>query len=82
VTAALAALTDAYQTEAGFMGCGGSIPLVARLQSISPDAEVILWGAEDVAQAKIHASNESVSLDEIEKMIVAQALTLQTLGGG
>jgi acetylornithine deacetylase/succinyl-diaminopimelate desuccinylase-like protein len=82
VKAAISALTDAYQTEAGFMGCGGSIPLVARLQAISPDAEVILWGAEDVAQAKIHASNESVSLDEIEKMIVAQALTLQTLGGG
>jgi len=34
-----------------------------------------------VAQAKIHASNESVDLSEIERLIVAQALTLQTLGG-
>jgi acetylornithine deacetylase/succinyl-diaminopimelate desuccinylase-like protein len=81
VKAALSALSAAYDTEAGFMGSGGSIPLVARLQGISPQAEVILWGAEDVAEAKIHASNESVSLDEIERMIVAQALTLQTLGG-
>jgi acetylornithine deacetylase/succinyl-diaminopimelate desuccinylase-like protein len=80
VKAALSALSEAYDTDAGFMGSGGSIPLVARLQGISPQAEVILWGAEDVAEAKIHASNESVSLDEIERMIVAQALTLQTLG--
>ena len=82
VKAALAAMEAAYDTESGFMGSGGSIPLVARLQGISPDAEVILWGAEDVAEAKIHASNESVDLSEIEKMIVAQALTLQTLGQG
>jgi cysteinylglycine-S-conjugate dipeptidase len=82
VKAALAAMEAAYDTESGFMGSGGSIPLVARLQGISPEAEVILWGAEDVAEAKIHASNESVDLSEIEKMIVAQALTLQTLGQG
>lgn len=80
VKAALAALEDAYETGAGTMGSGGSIPLVARLQGISPEAEVILWGAEDVARAKIHASNESVDLSEIERLIVAQALTLQTLG--
>jgi acetylornithine deacetylase/succinyl-diaminopimelate desuccinylase-like protein len=82
VKAALAAMAAAYDTESGFMGSGGSIPLVARLQGISPEAEVILWGAEDVAEAKIHASNESVDLSEIEKMIVAQALTLQSLGEG
>ncbi len=82
VKAAMAALGAAYEADAGTMGSGGSIPLVARLQGISPDAEVILWGAEDVAQAKIHASNESVDLSEIERLIVAQALTLQTLGEG
>lgn len=81
VKAAMEAMSSAYQTDAGFMGSGGSIPLVARLQGISPNAEVILWGAEDVAQAKIHASNESVDLNEIERLIVAQALTLQRLGG-
>ncbi len=80
VKAAMAAMAAAYETDAGFMGSGGSIPLVARLQGISPNAEVILWGAEDVAQAKIHASNESVDLSEIERLIIAQALTLQTLG--
>jgi cysteinylglycine-S-conjugate dipeptidase len=82
VKAAMAALEAAYEGDAGTMGSGGSIPLVARLQGISPEAEVILWGAEDVAKAKIHASNESVDLSEIERLIVAQALTLQTLGDG
>ena len=82
VKAAMAAMEAAYETPAGTMGSGGSIPLVARLQGISPEAEVILWGAEDIAQAKIHASNESVDLGEIERLIVAQALTLQTLGAG
>jgi acetylornithine deacetylase/succinyl-diaminopimelate desuccinylase-like protein len=82
VKAAMAAMETAYETEAGTMGSGGSIPLVARLQGISPQAEVILWGAEDIAKAKIHASNESVDLSEIERLIVAQALTLQTLGSG
>ena len=80
VKAAMEAMGTAYETDAGFMGSGGSIPLVARLQGISPNAEVILWGAEDVARARIHASNESVDLSEIERLIVAQALTLQALG--
>ena len=82
VKAAMEAMGTAYETDAGFMGSGGSIPLVARLQGISPNAEVVLWGAEDVAEAKIHASNESVDLSEIEHLIVAQVLTLQALGGG
>jgi acetylornithine deacetylase/succinyl-diaminopimelate desuccinylase-like protein len=82
VSSALAALEDAYGSPAGTMGTGGSIPLVARLQGISPHAEVMLWGAEDLAKSNIHASNESVDLAEIERLIVAQALTLQKLGGG
>jgi acetylornithine deacetylase/succinyl-diaminopimelate desuccinylase-like protein len=75
------ALGEAYGSPAGTMGTGGSIPLVARLQTISPHAEVMLWGAEDLAKSNIHASNESVDLAEIERLIVAQALTLRSLGG-
>jgi acetylornithine deacetylase/succinyl-diaminopimelate desuccinylase-like protein len=81
VKAAMEALGEAYGSPAGTMGTGGSIPLVARLQTISPHAEVMLWGAEDLAKSNIHASNESVDLAEIERLIVAQALTLRSLGG-
>jgi hypothetical protein len=36
-------------------------------------------GPEDVAAARIHASDESVDPPEIEKMVVAQALLIQLL---
>ena len=42
----------------------------------------MLWGPEDVAGARIHASDESVDPAEIEKLVVAQALLLQRLADG
>jgi acetylornithine deacetylase/succinyl-diaminopimelate desuccinylase-like protein len=44
---------------------------------VAPKAEFILWGPEDVALSRIHASDESVDPSEIEKLIVTQALLLQ-----
>ena len=61
------------------IGSGGSIPLINSLHEAAPDADVLLWGAEDLASARIHASNESVDPSEIEQMILAQVLTLQAL---
>ena len=61
-------------------GSGGTIPLLRTLQSVSPRAEFILWGAEDVARSRIHSSDESVDPGEIERMILAQALVLGELG--
>jgi acetylornithine deacetylase/succinyl-diaminopimelate desuccinylase-like protein len=80
--AARAALSDAYDRPAGEAGCGGSIPLLRTLQQASPGAEFVLWGPEDVAGARIHASDESVDPSEIEKLVVAQALLLQRLADG
>ena len=80
--AARAALSDAYGRPAGEAGCGGSIPLLRTLQQASPGAEFVLWGPEDVAGARIHASDESVDPSEIEKLVVAQALLLQRLADG
>ena len=51
----------------------------ARCESVAPRAEFILWGPEDVAASRIHASDESVDPSEIEKLVVAQALLLQKL---
>ena len=53
--------------------------MINSLAQASPRADVILWGAEDMA-LRIHASNESVDPREIEKMITAQVLALQRLG--
>ncbi len=80
VQAAQAALTDAYGKPAGVCGSGGSIPLLDILKEVAPKAEFILWGAEDLALSRIHASNESVDPSEIENMILAQSLFLQKLG--
>jgi acetylornithine deacetylase/succinyl-diaminopimelate desuccinylase-like protein len=73
------ALTEAYDRPVQEAGSGGSIPLLRTLESASPGAEFILWGPEDVARSRIHASDESVHPSEIQDMVVAQSLVLQHL---
>jgi len=70
------ALTEAYEKEADDCGSGGSIPLLDILKDVAPNAEFVLWGAEDLALSRIHASNESVDPAEIEHMILAQTIFL------
>ena len=71
----------AFVAPPGETGSGGSIPLLRTLQRAAPGAEFILWGSEDVARSRIHASDESVDPSEIERMILAQAFLLQELAG-
>jgi acetylornithine deacetylase/succinyl-diaminopimelate desuccinylase-like protein len=80
--AARRALEQAYGRPPGEAGSGGSIPLLQTLQNAAPNAEFVLWGPEDLAAARIHASDESVDPSEIERMIVAQAFLLQHLARG
>jgi acetylornithine deacetylase/succinyl-diaminopimelate desuccinylase-like protein len=61
-------------------GTGGSIPLLQVLHTAVPDAEFILWGAEDDSCSRIHGTNESVDIGELERCIVAQSLFLSFLG--
>ncbi|MFG3496358.1 dipeptidase [Streptomyces sp. NPDC047928] len=56
-------------------GMGGSIPLCNTLGALYPDAEILLIGLSD-PEAQIHAVNESVSPEELERMSVAEALFL------
>jgi acetylornithine deacetylase/succinyl-diaminopimelate desuccinylase-like protein len=76
--AAREALAFAYGKDAVAMGSGGSIPLVSTFASALPGVEVLLWGAEDGA-CQIHAPNESVCADELERVSIAQAVLLQKL---
>ncbi len=78
VSKAREALQAAYGRDVATIGSGGSIPLLETLAKVSPDAEFILWGAED-AIANIHGANESVDPSEIELMAVAQALLISSL---
>jgi acetylornithine deacetylase/succinyl-diaminopimelate desuccinylase-like protein len=77
--AARHALASAYGKPAAEAGSGGSIPLLHTLQQAAPQAEFILWGPEDVALSRIHASDESVDPAEIEKLVIAQAELIQNL---
>jgi acetylornithine deacetylase/succinyl-diaminopimelate desuccinylase-like protein len=76
--AAAAALEDAYGKPAVKVGSGGSIPLVTTLAQAVPQAEIIVWGAQDEAAA-IHSANESVDLAELERAALAQALLVERL---
>jgi acetylornithine deacetylase/succinyl-diaminopimelate desuccinylase-like protein len=78
-TAGRQALAEAFGRPPAEAGSGGSIPLLRTLQAAAPRAEFLLWGPEDVALSRIHASDESVDSSEIEDMIVTQAMLLQHL---
>jgi acetylornithine deacetylase/succinyl-diaminopimelate desuccinylase-like protein len=80
IIAAEDALGAAYAAPVESIGSGASIPLVASLKKVAPEAAIILWGAEDTAQSRIHASDESVDPGEIERMIAAQTLFIEELG--
>jgi acetylornithine deacetylase/succinyl-diaminopimelate desuccinylase-like protein len=56
-------------------GMGGSIPLCNTLAALYPGAEILLIGLSD-PEAQIHAVNESVSPEELERMSLAEALFL------
>jgi acetylornithine deacetylase/succinyl-diaminopimelate desuccinylase-like protein len=74
--AAERALAAAYGKPVARMGSGGSVPLVAKLREAYPDAAFVLWGAQDSDLARIHAANESVDLDEVASIALAEALLL------
>ena len=74
--AARTALQTAWGSDPVTMASGGSIPLVSALHEAVPDAEILLFGAED-GLCNLHAPNERVLLDELEKAIVAEAEFLQ-----
>jgi acetylornithine deacetylase/succinyl-diaminopimelate desuccinylase-like protein len=79
VRTARQALTDAWGTESVTMGIGGSIPFIADLLEVFPDASILVTGVED-PDARAHSANESLYLPDFKAAIVAEALLLQRLG--
>ncbi|QSY48549.1 MULTISPECIES: dipeptidase [Streptomyces] len=56
-------------------GMGGSIPLCNTLSTLYPDTEILLIGLSE-PEAQIHAVNESVSPQELERLTLTEALFL------
>lgn len=75
------AMAVAYPGETmQYAGQGGSIPLCNTLAGLYPDAEILLIGLSE-PEAQIHALNESVSPQELERLSVAEALFLRNYAG-
>ncbi|MEV7603748.1 dipeptidase [Kitasatospora sp. NPDC089797] len=70
------AMAEAFGTAMVTSGEGGSIPLCNTLRSLYPEAEIVLIGVEDPT-TQIHAVNESVDPQELERMALTEALFLR-----
>ncbi|MFF5015474.1 dipeptidase [Streptomyces sp. NPDC001165] len=76
------AMAVAYPGETmQYAGQGGSIPLCNTLAGLYPEAEILLIGLSE-PEAQIHAVNESVSPEELERLSVAEALFLRNYAAG
>ena len=71
---------EAWGKEPSFMGVGGSIPFANIFSEQFPHAEIALIGASDGELGNAHAPNESVELEDFEKMITAISETLIVFG--
>ncbi|WP_017594724.1 M20/M25/M40 family metallo-hydrolase [Nocardiopsis potens] len=70
--AAAEAMREAWGAEPVHMASGGAIPLVSGLAEAVPDAEILLFGAQD-SMSNLHAPNERVLLDELKRAVHAEA---------
>ncbi|MFP5225385.1 MAG: dipeptidase [Actinomycetota bacterium] len=65
------AMRAAWGTDPVDIGMGGSIPFVAAFAETFPDASLLLTGCVD-PQARLHSTNESIDLAELERALTAQ----------
>ncbi|MEU9048320.1 MULTISPECIES: dipeptidase [unclassified Kitasatospora] len=70
------AMAEAFGTGMVASGQGGSIPLCNTLRTLYPQAEIVLIGVEEPT-AQIHAVNESLDPQELERMALTEALFLR-----
>ena len=69
--AAKKTLTEGYNKEAVWIGCGGSIPLAETFEKTLGKLPILLVGIEDPL-TNAHSENESLSLDDFYKAINSQ----------
>ncbi|WP_182353394.1 dipeptidase [Flaviflexus huanghaiensis] len=72
------ALADAWQAEPVDIGVGGSIPFIADLADVFPEAKILVTGIED-PDTRAHAGNESLHLEEFRRAILAETILLTRL---
>lgn len=75
------AFAQSWGTEPVDIGVGGSIPFIADLLDVFPDASILVTGVED-PDSRAHGANESVHLGELQHVVLAEALLLEKLARG
>ncbi|MCR2816970.1 dipeptidase [Microbacterium jiangjiandongii] len=75
---ARAALESGYGVAPVDIGVGGSIPFIADLVRVFPEAQILVTGVED-PHARAHSPNESLHLDTFRNALVSEALLLERL---
>ena len=78
--AGLRSYRQAFGVPAVLTGLGGAIPLVNELGEAFPEAEFLLTGIAD-PDSRLHAPNESVSLDDLTRTVDAQVGFLRAAAG-
>lgn len=80
VAEAKRAMADAWEVEPVEMGVGGSIPFIADLVRVFPEAQILVTGVED-PHSRAHSPNESLHLGVFHKAILTEAILLGRLAG-
>lgn len=71
-SAAEAALRAAWGRDPVNMAMGGAIPLASAIHRALPEAEILMFGAQD-SRCNLHAPNERLLLDELQGTVLAEA---------
>jgi len=75
---AITALAEAWGAEPVLAGVGGSIPFIAELAQVFPEAHVLVTGVED-PESRAHSPNESLHLGVFRRAVLSEALLLARL---
>ena len=73
------ALGGAFGSPASLVGVGGSIPFVATLAGLNPEADVLVTAVQD-PRSRAHAANESVTTATLVAATRAEVQMLRSLG--
>jgi acetylornithine deacetylase/succinyl-diaminopimelate desuccinylase-like protein len=78
VAEAETAMSDAWGVDPIEMGIGGSIPFIADLVELFPEAQILVTGVED-PDSRAHSPNESLHLGVFHRAILTEAVLLARL---
>ena len=74
-----AAYLEAWGRDSIEIGIGGSIPLGADLETVFPEASILLTGVGEPT-SRIHGPDESQDLEELKRNCLAEAIALTLIG--